>query len=447
MELAGKRILIIGLGKTGLATARFLAGRAVSVTVTDEKPRMDLEDLCQKEGIAPGLKIANYDPSSLYDIDLIVPSPGVPPDNEILREAGKRNVPIISEIELAYRFLSCPIIAITGTNGKTTTTTLIGQILKKAGKKVFLGGNIGEPLIGFVSGDGGADYAVIEVSSFQWQWIERFCPRVAILLNVTGDHINYHGTFSAYRQAKERIFANQTPQHLAIVNADDPASAMLAQRLKSRLGYFSSTSSVARGMYVSGEGLVHVQASGEREIYPLDMVKMPGRHNLENVMAAIMAVKELGVSAADIAAAIADFHGLSHRIEFAGKRREIAFYDDSKGTNVGAVVRALESFSQPVLLLMGGRDKDGDFETLAPLIRQRVKKLLLFGEARDKIKMILGGVVKTISVPTMKDAVLSAFEDATAGDIVLLSPGCASFDEFTDYGARGNYFQTLVRGL
>jgi UDP-N-acetylmuramoylalanine--D-glutamate ligase len=447
MDLSGRKVLIIGLGKTGLATLRFLAGRGASIFVTDEKPAGEVERLLDAQDLSAKAEIVAYDPSCLARVDLVVPSPGVPPSNPLLQEALRRRVPIISELELAYRFLSCPVIAITGTNGKTTTTTLTGNILKRAGKKIFVGGNIGAPLIGFAAGSQDADYAVVEVSSFQLQWSEYFCPAVAVLLNTTCDHVNYHGSFDLYRQVKERIFANQTSMQRAIVNAAEPSSRLLAPQLAARVAYFSSTTPVDRGMYLAPEGLVHVSDQGDRDVYPLDIVKIPGRHNLENVMAAILAARDCGVSRDDIMAAIADFKGLPHRIEFAGRKKGVAFYDDSKGTNVDAVVRALESFSGPVLLLMGGRDKDGDFETLAPLLKGKVRGLILFGEARERIGRALGGIVSTSVVHTLREAILTAYGQAAAGDIVLLSPGCASFDEFSDYKARGLFFQKVAGGL
>lgn len=447
MELAGKKILVIGLGKTGLATARFLAGRDVEIVLTDVKPRPDLEALLSSEGMSGIGEIVPYDESALSQIDLIVPSPGVPPTNPLLREAVRRGISVLSEIELAYHFLTCPIVAITGTNGKTTTTTLIGNILKRGGKKAFVGGNIGEPLIGFVAGRQEADFAVVEVSSFQLQWSEFFCPAVAVLLNTTCDHVNYHGSFAAYREVKERIFARQGREQLAILNADEPASVALAQKLAARTLYFSSTMPVARGMFLAAPGLTYNPERGPQEFYPLDMVKIPGRHNLENVMAAVMATRACGISAADIRDAISDFKGLAHRIEWAGEKGRVTFYDDSKGTNVGAVVRALESFARPVFLMMGGRDKDGDFETLAPLIKERVRELILFGEARDRINQALGGIVVTSAAATLGEAVRLAHGHAQAGDVVLLSPGCASFDEFSDYKARGDFFQKTVGGL
>ncbi|MEK7243651.1 MAG: UDP-N-acetylmuramoyl-L-alanine--D-glutamate ligase, partial [Thermodesulfobacteriota bacterium] len=307
-------------------------------------------------------------------------------------------------------------VAITGTNGKTTVTSLIGEILRGAGEKVFVGGNIGAPLIGYVDGPQGADWAVVEVSSFQLQWTQTFHPRIAVLLNVTSDHIDYHGSFHAYRKIKERIFARQNAGDLAILNADEETTASLCGRLTARTELFSSSGAVDHGMFLSGETLVHLLPAGGKEEYPLAMIHLPGRHNCENVMAAILAARACGCPPPAIVRAV-----------------------------VGAVMRALESFSQPVVLLLGGRDKEGDFQTLAPLIHRGVKELVLFGEAREKINDLVGGVVKTTLAPTMKEAMEKAYSSASPGDVVLLSPGCASFDEFRDYKERGDRFQEWVR--
>ncbi|MBI4632945.1 MAG: UDP-N-acetylmuramoyl-L-alanine--D-glutamate ligase [Deltaproteobacteria bacterium] len=448
MELAGRNVLIIGMGKTGFVTARFLAGRNVRIIVTDEKPRQALEDsLREPAGLRNDVEVREYETGCLSGVDLVVPSPGVPPFNSILREAVKRNIPIVSEIELAFRFLAIPLIAITGTNGKTTTTTLIGDLLKGCGKKVFVGGNIGDPLIGYVGGIQTDDYAVVEVSSFQLQWTEQFHPIISVLLNTTCDHVNYHGSFEAYRRTKERIFANQTGTDFAILNADEPSSQTLAKRLTARVKYFSSSRKVEEGIFLNHETLVAVGSPGMREEYPVDMVKIPGKHNLENVMATILAARESGCEPADIIATVANFRGLPHRIEFAGEKNGITFYDDSKGTNVDAVVRALETFSAPIVLLMGGRDKEGDFQALSPLVEKKVKALVLFGEAREKIHRVLGKTVSTTLSATLGDAVRIAHTKASPGDIILLSPGCASFDEFTDYKARGRFFKDRVRDL
>ncbi|MDI6777062.1 MAG: UDP-N-acetylmuramoyl-L-alanine--D-glutamate ligase [Syntrophales bacterium] len=445
--MAGKRILVIGLGKTGVAMVRFLTGQGVRVTVTDEKPLSEWEVTLREMGnLHADLEIGSYDPYSLSRTDMVIPSPGVPPFNPILSEAVRRKIPILSEIELAWRFLKRPMIAITGTNGKTTTVTLMGEILKKSGKKVSVVGNIGEPLIGYVEGKQDDDYVVVEVSSFQLQWVQHFHPFIATLLNTTCDHVNYHGTFAAYCQAKERIFENQTAGDLAILNADDPRSESLSKRIAARIRYFSSSSTLPDGMSLHANSLVYC-GDGKREEYPLAMVKIPGRHNIENVMAAAIAARECGCSSDNIIRAVEAFRGIPHRIEFVRDKNGVAFYDDSKGTNVGAVQRALETFSRPVILLMGGRDKEGDFKFLTSLVKERVKELLLFGEAKERINTLIGGIVKTAQVATLAEAIEMAWQHSSAGDVVLLSPGCASFDEFSDYRARGRFFKEVVRSL
>jgi UDP-N-acetylmuramoylalanine--D-glutamate ligase len=446
MNLRNKKVAVIGVGKTGIATARFLANRGAGIALTDEKPTAAWgETFSELKKLRADLTIVPYGPEILAGVDLVVPSPGVYPSNPILSEAIRRAIPIVSELELASRFLKTPLVGITGTNGKTTVTTLIGEILRAAGKRVFVGGNIGDPLIGYVDGPQEAQWAVIEVSTFQLQWIRDFHPTIALLLNITSDHIDYHGSFAAYRQIKESVFSRQTASNLAILNADETSTGSLIGRLKAQVECFSSSTVVTRGMFLAGDKLVRVSPAGEREEYPLGMIRIPGRHNIENVMAATLAARACGCSPLDIIRAVGDFRGITHRIEYVDEISGVRYYDDSKGTNVGAVKRALQSFSQPLILLLGGRDKEGDFETLAPLIRERVRELILFGEARQTINGLLGGVVHTQLAATMKEAVATARSLASSGDVVLLSPGCASFDEFTDYKDRGRAFQELVR--
>lgn len=448
MDLNRKKAAILGIGKTGLATAKFLASRGVRLSITDAKPLPAWGDaLTALENLTAEWTAAPYGPEVLEGVDFVIPSPGIYPANPILVEAIRRGIPVISELELASRFLSTPIVAITGTNGKTTVTSLIGEILRRAGKKVFVGGNIGAPLIGYADTPQEADWAVVEVSSFQLQWANTFHPRIAVLLNVTTDHVDYHGSMAAYREVKERLFTLQEAGDLAILNADEPATAPLRDRLAARTALFSSLGSVDAGMFLSGEKLVRLFPGSGPEEYPVSMVHLPGRHNLENVMAAILAARGAGCEPAAIVEAVEGFRGIAHRIQFAGEKRGVLFYDDSKGTNVDAVKRALESFSQPVILLLGGRDKEGDFETLAPAIRKKVKTLVLFGEAREKINGLVGGVVETALAPTLKEAVGVAAGSASAGDAVLLSPGCASFDEFANYKERGDRFQEWVGQL
>jgi UDP-N-acetylmuramoylalanine--D-glutamate ligase len=448
MDLKGQHILIIGLAKTGIATARFLARQQARIVVTDQKAENEIEQALtdiRKEEIP--VDIVPYDVSALLGIDMVIPSPGVPPHDPLLVEAVRKKIPIHSELEIAYRFLKPPMVAITGTNGKTTTTTLTGQLLLDAGKKVFVGGNIGIPLIQYCDGPQDDDFVVVEVSSFQLQWVTAFHARCAALLNITCDHVNYHGSFAAYREAKERVFLNQKEGDLAILNADEDYTADLARRLKARTLFFSSTRRVPQGFWLRGDQLVLSGFSEQDECYPRDMIKIAGLHNIENIMTAIMAARQCGCPPERIIETISAFRGIGHRIEFIDEKQGVAYYDDSKGTNVGAVVRALETFDKPVILLLGGRDKDGDFETLEPLIKTRVKALILFGEARERINEKVGGLVQTDIRPTLQEATLEAHRRAAAGDVVLLSPGCASFDEFTDYKHRGNFFQSLVRTL
>ncbi len=441
MDLREKNIAVIGLAKTGLATAEFLIQRGARVVATDERPVSPLT------GDLGAARIVPHDPDILQGVELVIPSPGVPPTNPILMEALRQGIPVWSEIELASRFLKPPMIAITGTNGKTTTTALIGHILAKSGKKAFVGGNIGAPLIGYVNGPQEDDYAVVEVSSFQLQWIESFHPAVAILLNVTSDHLDYHGSFAAYRLAKEGLFVNQSANDTAILNADDPGTEALQRRIAARTLLFSSTHAVAPGIFSDECWLVYAPSPLERETYPLDMIKIPGRHNVENVMAALMAVRNCGCDPLGIIAAVETFPGIAHRIEFVGEYRWLSFYDDSKGTNVDAVYRALDTFSRPVILLMGGRDKEGDFKALLPVLKGKVKRLVLFGEARDTIGSIIGGIVGTDYCPTLQTGIETAMAAARPGDVILLSPGCASFDEFRDYKARGQFFKDTVKAL
>jgi len=447
MDLEGKKIVIIGMGKTGIAAAQFLGSQGCRVVVTDEKQISEWGADFRRIASEKWLKAGVYNADILNGADMVVPSPGVPPYNDILAAAVKKKIPVMSEIELAYRFLKKPIVAVTGTNGKTTTTSLLGEIFVRAGKKVFVGGNIGNPLIEYAGTAQEEDFVIAEISSFQLQWIEKFHPFVAILLNITCDHVNYHGSFDEYRNIKAAVFANQVKSDLAVLNAEDPSQEVMAAGIQAQVSRFSSIHEVKKGIYLKENNLVHEMFDGTREQYPQNMIKLPGLHNVENVMAAVVAARFCGCSRESIIAAVAGFRGLPHRIEYAGEKRKIRFYDDSKGTNVGSVVRALDTFSEPVILLLGGRDKDGDFDTLQPLLSKKAKKIILFGEARDRIESLIGNVVVTEKKRTLREAIEGAYKDAAAGDVVLLSPGCASFDEFKNYKERGNFFKEVVRNL
>ncbi len=447
MDFTGKKIIIIGMGKTGIATARFLGNQGAKVVVTDEKQFDQWGGEFKQIAGEKWLEVGDYNARVLEGADMVVPSPGVPPNSDLLVEAQKKNIPVVSEIELAYWFLKVPVIAVTGTNGKTTTTTLLGEILRRSGKKVFVGGNIGTPLIEYAETSQKDDFVVAEISSFQLQWIEKFRPFIAILLNITCDHINYHGSFAQYRRVKAGIFANQTKTDWAILNAADQEQDGIADATYAQIVKFSSKDVLSQGIFIKDNDIVLIMPGFNEEKYPLGIINLPGLHNVENVMAAIMAARLCGCSQKDIIAAVRAFSGLPHRIEFAGERNSIKFYDDSKGTNVGSVLRALETFTQPVILLLGGRDKDGDFESLKPLLKKKTKKVILFGEARNRIASLIGEDVPVLKKAGLREAIQSAYKDAQSGDVVLLSPGCASFDEFANYKDRGNFFKDVVRNL
>jgi len=447
MDFTGRKIVIIGMGKTGIATARFLGNQGAKVVVTDEKQFDQWGGEFKQIAGEKWLEVGDYNARVLEGADMVVPSPGVPPNSDLLVEAQKKNIPVVSEIELAYWFLKVPVIAVTGTNGKTTTTTLLGEILQRSGKKVFVGGNIGTPLIEYAETSQKDDFIVAEISSFQLQWIEKFRPFIAILLNITCDHINYHGSFAEYRRVKAGIFANQTKTDWAILNAADQEQDGIADATYAQIVKFSSKDVLSPGIFIKDNDIVLIMPGFNEEKYPLGIINLPGLHNVENVMAAIMAARLCGCSQKDIIAAVRAFSGLPHRIEFTGERNSIKFYDDSKGTNVGSVLRALETFTQPVILLLGGRDKDGDFESLKPLLKKKTRKVILFGEARNRIASLIGEDVPVLKKAGLREAIQSAYKDAQSGDVVLLSPGCASFDEFANYKDRGNFFKDVVRNL
>lgn len=449
LNLEGKQVLVYGLGTTGIAVAEFLAGRGARVRAVDDRPLAELSDaaaLLKNRAIT--VECAPPQPSLPPGTELVIPSPGVPPGNPVLTEAESLNIPVMSEIELAFAFISRPLMAVTGTNGKTTTTELAGHMLKLWGKEVFLGGNLGTPLITCAGKDSGLDFLVVEVSSFQLQRVQDFRPRVAVLLNLGSDHLDYHGTLENYRAAKKRIFENMGPGDLAVLNADDPSYRELAESLAAPVIPFSSTGVLEKGIFADGQNLRFRRDGSAEEVYSLEHVKLRGRHNRENIMAAIAAVRSWECPREVVQAALESFRGLPHRVEEVGSWKGVRFFDDSKGTNVDAVVRALEAFEEPLVLLMGGRDKKEDFSRLEAPLREKVRELILFGEAGQRIGAVLGGIVSTSIEETLSAAIDGAVSKARPGEVVLLSPGCASFDEFHSYGERGDFFKNkLIRTM
>jgi UDP-N-acetylmuramoylalanine--D-glutamate ligase len=444
MVLKDKKVLVLGLARTGIECARFLVNQGAEVWVSDLRSETDLkQEIDDLQELPIRYFLGGEDCRWLEGVDLVVPSPGVPAENPLLREASKGGTKILSEVDLAYRFLCTPLIAITGTNGKSTTTTLVGEILKANGTKVFVGGNIGAPLIGFVGGQW--EWGVVEVSSFQLEWIEEFRPRVAVLLNLSEDHLDRYVDFASYCRAKERIFENQSAKDIAVLNRDDPLVWALREGRLVRIISFGF-SEVDEGVFAQPQEIVWREGSNE-ERFPLRNVKLQGVHNVENMMAAIGAAKAIGIPAPIIQQALETFPGLEHRLEFVREKSGVRYYNDSKGTNVGAVVKSLESFSAPVILLAGGVDKGGDYGVLRHGLKKRVRRLVLFGAAKAVIAKALGALTETVIVDSMEAAVHDAHEHAQPGDVVLLSPACASFDMFRNYAERGRVFKKLVHAL
>ena len=444
MELRGKTVLVLGLARTGRECARFLVGQGAKVWVSDMRSANELKaEMDRLVGLPIGYRLGGEDKNWLDGVDYVIPSPGVPMENELLKEATARGIPVLSEIELAFRFFGAPLVAITGTNGKSTTTTLIGEMHKAAGKKVFLGGNLGAPLIGAATDKW--DWGVVEISSFQLEWVEEFRPKIALLLNVTEDHLDRYATFTDYCAAKERIFAAQTNDDVAILNRDDPLVWAMHERVRARVVSFGF-SEVRDGVFAGADEIVW-RDGGNEERFSLGRVRIQGVHNVENMMAAIAAAKCAGVSRAVIQQVLERFPGLEHRLEFIREKDGARYYNDSKGTNVGAVVKSLASFSAPVILLAGGVDKGGDYGVLAKEIKQKVRRLILFGAAKDIMAGALGHLTETVIVEDIQSAVRDAAEHARAGDVVLLSPACSSFDQFRNYAERGKVFKNLVREL
>jgi UDP-N-acetylmuramoylalanine--D-glutamate ligase len=444
VELKGKKVMVLGLARTGCEAARFLVGERAHVFVSDRKQERDLQREVEfLSGMPIHFLLGGEDPGWVAGVDILVPSPGVPSENPLLRHAGKMGIEIISEIELAYRFLPMPLVAITGTNGKTTTTTLIGEILKEAGIRTFVGGNIGAPLIGAVSGDW--DWGVAEVSSFQLEWVEQFRPRVAVLLNLSQDHLDRYTDFASYVEAKERIFRAQREQDVAVLNRDDPLVWSLRERIRSRVISFGWTE-VSDGVFASRNEVVWRGGAAE-ERFHLSKVRIQGVHNVENLMATIAAAKSIHVSSEVIQRVIERFPGIEHRLEFVRDMDGIRFFNDSKATNVGAVLKSLASFPAPIILIAGGIDKGGDYRILEKEVGNKLKRLILFGAAKETIRKALGHLTDTVSVESLEAAVHDAHRFALPGDVVLLAPACSSFDMFENYEERGRVFKALVQDL
>jgi UDP-N-acetylmuramoylalanine--D-glutamate ligase len=450
MDLLNKNVLVVGLGKSGMAAALFLRDKGAHVTVSDSRSASALAGeipMLLDAGIM--VESGGHGLLTFRRQDLIVVSPGVPFDTPELQQVRAFGLPIIGELELASRFLQGQIVAITGSNGKTTTTSLIGKIFAESGRATLVGGNIGVPVINLIGQGSAGTINVLEVSSFQLETVEQFAPHVAVVLNITPDHLDRHGTFANYAAMKVRITAQQTPADFLVLNGEDPPTQMVAAKTKAQIFWFSGRRPIKQGAFVHGESILFLPREGgnAEPVMPLAEIPLKGAHNIENVLAAVCAARLCGVSSESIRASVASFKAVEHRLEFVASIRRIDFYNDSKATNVDATKKALEAFAGGVHLILGGKDKDSDYAELSDLLRQRCKTVYTIGSAAEKIERQLAGVVKIISAKTLEVAVTTAAHDAEAGDTVLLAPACSSFDQFENYGHRGRVFKELVTQL
>jgi UDP-N-acetylmuramoylalanine--D-glutamate ligase len=447
MELKNKRVLVVGLARTGVATALFCAARGAAVTATESRTEAEIG-----EGVAPlraagvELELGGHQEKTFLQQDLIVPSPGVPADAPLLLAARAKGVVIWSEIELAYRFLQGMLIGITGSNGKTTTTSLVEHILKTAAVPAILAGNIGTPLISCVDGMKKNTVTVVELSSFQLELIEKFRPNISVFLNLTPDHLDRHHTMDSYGAAKARIFENQTEEDAAVLNADDSAATRYAPT-RPRVYWFSRKQRVAQGACLRGEDIVFRYDGKEEAVLKRDEIPLVGAHNLENVLAAVAATRLAGADAAVIAKGVRSFAGVEHRLEFVTEFGGVRYYNDSKATNVDATLKALDAFPGRILVILGGKDKGSDYTVLQKPLREKAILTLLIGAAAEKIEKQIADSVAIERAGTLERAVEIASHAARPGDVVLLAPACASFDQFQNYEQRGRVFKDLVRQL
>jgi UDP-N-acetylmuramoylalanine--D-glutamate ligase len=445
----GGKVLVVGLGKSGLAAAGWLARQGAQITVSETRDASAFDRRLLEELSMNGIEIefGGHRLESFVDADLIVVSPGVPLDIMPLVEASKRGVPVVGELEMAWTYLRTPSIAVTGTNGKSTAVKLIGEMLSRAGRTAFVGGNIGLPLTDYISGTQDADYVVLEVSSFQLDTIAGFSPLVSVILNISPDHLDRYADYGAYTRSKQRIFENQGPGQTLILNDDDPVLGGLEITGGAQVYRYGVKREAGRQCFIE-DGRVAAEMPGQgRFSFELDRCALPGIHNHANVMAAILAALAVETPADAVQEAIDRFQGLPHRIELVDKLRGVAFYDDSKATNIDAAIKSITSFSGPVVLIAGGRHKGSDYLPLVRAAEGRVRKAVFMGESSALLAEAFNGKISWSQAGSMDDAVGMAYECAREGDVVLLAPACSSFDMFRDFEQRGMAFQEAVRGL
>jgi UDP-N-acetylmuramoylalanine--D-glutamate ligase len=450
MELKNKRVLVVGLGKSGIAAALFLKARGARVTVSDTRSAKALgEEIPRLLEAGIMVESGGHGLLTFRRQDLIVVSPGVPLETPEVAQAAALDMPIMGELELASRFLSGQIVAITGSNGKTTTTTLIGQIFEDAGLPTRVGGNIGLPVIDLVAESTAETWNILEVSSFQLETVEQFHPRIALVLNITPDHLDRHKTFERYAAAKARITQRQGPEDFLILNAEDKDTQLVAAKTSAQIFWFSGVRRIKQGAFVHGESIFFLAKEGGKPepILPVAEIALKGAHNIENVLAAVCAAKLAGIASDSIRKTVAAFQSVEHRLELVRTVAGVEYYNDSKATNVDATMKAIASFPGGIHLILGGKDKNSDYTELAPLLRERVLTVYTIGSAAEKIERELAGVVKIKQAETLDKAVKEAAAVAKPGEVVLLAPACSSFDQFESYEHRGRFFRDQVQAL
>jgi len=443
-NVAGKHVVVAGGGRSGLAAAELLRARGARVTLNDTQESTGL-DAVRASGVT--VEIGPHRPALFAHADLVVVSPGVPPDQEAMTAARKAGVPVIGEVELASRWLKGRVIAITGTKGKSTTTTLTARMLQEAGFDAPAGGNLGTALSGQVANSQSDTVHVVEVSSFQLETTDTFHPWVSVLLNLSADHLDRHGTFESYATAKARIFANQTASDWAVINADDPAAMALAGGYRARRLDFAIDTSLSEGITLEAGSIVRRLAGESAPLVPLSSVRLPGKHLLGDVLAATAVGCVAGVPPAAMQRAVEGFTGLPHALERVAAIDGVTFVNDSKATNIASAKRALESFPNGIVAIMGGRYKGGEFGDLAGVVRDRVAAIVAIGEAAPLIEAALADVTTVTRASSMDEAVAMAFGRAPRPGVVVLAPACSSFDMFKDYADRGERFRAAVQAL
>ncbi len=450
MELKNKRVLVVGIGKSGISAAVFLRGLGARVTVSDTRSAVSLaEQIPALLDAGVMVESGGHGLLTFRRQDLIVISPGVSLDTPEVKQVIGYGLPVIGELELASRYLKGSVIAVTGSNGKTTTTSLIGKIFSDAGKPTQVGGNIGLPVIELIAASTDQTTNVLEVSSFQLETTDQFHPAIAVILNITPDHLDRHGSFEKYVDAKEKIFANQTSDDALVLNADDRTTQMCASRAKSSVYWFSGTKVVRQGAFVRDGVVCWMEKEGGKSepILPVVEIGLKGAHNVENVLAAVCAARLSGISADSIRGSVANFKAVEHRLEYVRTSNGVEYFNDSKATNVDAAIKAVASFAGGVHLILGGKDKDSDYSQMTEILSDRVKSVYTIGSAAEKIERQIAGVVKIVAAGTLGSAIAKAAEAAVPGDVVLLAPACSSFDQFENYEHRGRVFRQLVMDL